>query len=74
MAVARQGDVAEFEAAEQRSFKPSDLESGRQVLIGLANDQRPKLFLGPARLDHADDDADEDEDDGDENDEGPGQP
>src|SRR5262249_3935857 len=40
LAVSRERDVAQFDAADQRSRQPADAERGREVLVRLPNDER----------------------------------
>src|SRR5207237_5800861 len=48
---ARQVDVAEPDAAEQRSLQPSDVQRRREVLVRLPDDETAEPVLGPPGLD-----------------------
>ena len=68
LAIARQLDLTEAEAAQQRSFEPADRQGCGEVLIRLTDDQSPDAVFGPARFNGDQDDADADEYDDDDTD------
>ena len=61
---ARQPDAAKLEPSQERSFEPSDVELGGQVLIGLPHDQIPQPILAPARLKGREADSEKNQDEG----------
>src|SRR5262249_17925154 len=71
LTVAREADVAELEAAKQRSAEAAYFERRREVLIGLPDDELADLILGPAGFDGRQRDAEENENGYDESDDDP---